>query len=230
MAKRRNTPPEVTIFRKDMMQDGAHSGHYDFIKDLSAATKRLIGDTIQYKCQQCGDCCKKGFSIELSIDEMDYLSKEHPQLKTVFAYTKGDYVHPFFNTGPECTMLDKNRCSIYKTRPFECKYYPFQLVEVEKGTIGAYEFGRKYFQLYVFEDCPGIDKGEPWSPRKMNMFMKRILSEYVRHRGMLKITYKVLTTDAFFKDRKQYGTGIIYGTDIEIREFLRDFKSKRNDD
>jgi hypothetical protein len=43
---------------------------------------------------------------------------------------------------------------------------------------------------------------------------------------MLKITYKVLTTDSFFKSRKQLGEGVIYGTEEEIDEFLKDYQTK----
>ena len=227
MARKHIKAPNVTIYKEDTnLIEEAQTSPCNLMRVDSETPKRLLGDEIRYQCQKCGNCCRHGFSIELSVDELDFLSKEHPEVKTVFAYTKGDYVHPFFNTGPKCTMLKNNLCSIYRNRPFECRYYPFHLVEVDKSTPGAYEFGKKYFQLYAYEDCAGLGKGEVWSPRKVKMFMSGILKEYVKHRSMLKITYKLLTTNAFFAKHKQYGSGVIYGTDLEIQEFLEDYQSK----
>jgi Fe-S-cluster containining protein len=227
MATKQIESPGLNIMKKKNKQDsGSKIEPIDLISRTGNVNKKLVGDTIQYKCQQCGNCCRMGYSIELSVDEMEFLTREHPQLKTVFAFAKGDYVRPFFNTGPKCSLLRNDHCGIYRDRPFECRYYPFHLVEVDADTPGAYEYGKKFYQLYVYENCSGLGKGKPWSHRKKDNFMKRILQEYVKHVGMLKITYKVLTTDIFFETRKQYGTGVIYGTDDEIREFLDDYQSK----
>jgi Fe-S-cluster containining protein len=182
-------------------------GNFDLMKRAQDKPKKLIGDMIQYKCQKCGDCCRKGYSIELSLDEMDFFLSEHPEVKMVYAYTNGKKVHPFFNTGTKCNLLKKNQCSIYRNRPFECRYYPFHLEEVDENMPEAYEYGKKFYQLYAYEGCHGLGKGEPWSPRKMKNFLSRILGEYHRHLTMLRITYKILTTDAFFKNHQQYGSG-----------------------
>lgn len=228
MARKQTFNTSTVTFLKDKKkpEDDIYIGDFNLLREMSSLKKKPINKSIKYKCQKCGTCCRKGFSIELSLEEMDYLTDKHPDIKTVFAYTKGDYVHPFFNTGTKCNKLKDGLCTIYKNRPFECRYYPFHLEEVNSPGTGVYEFGKKYFKLFAFEDCKGLGKGEPWSPRKMNSFIKRILQEYVKHKNLLNITYKVLTNDEFFKERKQYGTGVLYGTKKELDEFIEDYYTK----
>jgi Fe-S-cluster containining protein len=227
MAKEQIKPLVVKILRNDLRSnEGARKGNYGMLVLPEGENKRPVGDTIQYQCQKCGECCRKGFSIELSLDEMNFFAKKHPEMKMIYAYREGDYVHPFFNTGPGCNLLEGNECSVYKNRPFECRYFPFHLEEVNASTPGSYKFGKKHYLLFVYENCKGIGKGEPWSPRKMKSFVSKMLREYAEHYGMLKVTYKKLTTEKFLKNRKHYGTGVIYGTDEEIEEFIRDYRSK----
>lgn len=231
MAEKQLEPLEVKIFRDGQNPaDGARKGNYNMLVLPEGEKKRPVGETIQYQCQKCGDCCRRGFSIELNIDEMNFFMKKHPEMKMIYAYREGDYVHPFFNTGPGCNLMDNNECGVYKDRPFECRYFPFHLEEVNGSTPGSYKFGKKYYRLYVYENCNGLGKGELWSTRKKNSFVNKMLREYAEHHGMLKVTYKKLTTDNFFKIRKQYGTGVIYGTDEEIEEFIRDYRSKFNEE
>ena len=230
MTKNKLNPRDIDILGNiNDISDGARKGEIETFKLADGVRKRLVTSGIRYQCQKCGDCCRKGFSIELSIDEMEYLTKRHPQIKKVYAYREGDFVHPFFNTGPGCNLLKDNLCSDYRNRPFECKYFPFHLEEVNASTPGAFRFGKKYYQLYVYENCNGLDKGEVWSDRKLENFVQRMLREFAEHKGMLNITYRKLTNDDFFKKHKRYGSGVIYGTDEELKDFLKDYRSKFND-
>jgi Fe-S-cluster containining protein len=231
MAKKQIDLPEISIFKKGKKsQHGGYLGRFDMVKETDNLSKRPVEDQIQYKCIKCGECCRRGFSIELSIDEMNYLAKKHPEIKSIYAYKEGGSVTPFFNTGPKCSMLANDECSIFKHRPFECHYYPFTLEEVDAHTPGALEFGRKYYKLYVYEDCKGLGEGEVWSPRKTKSFINRILRENSERGSMLTRTYQTLTTEEFFRDHIQYGSGVIYGTEKELQDFLVDYKTKLRED
>ena len=50
------------------------------------------------------------------------------------------YACPFFN-------VDKNCCNVYPLRPFDCRLYPFLLVQMDEGLI-----------LGVDEECPYVRK------------------------------------------------------------------------
>jgi len=70
------------------ISSGARKGEITGFKLADGVSKRLVTSGIRYQCQKCGDCCRKGFTIELSIDEMEYLSNKHPQIKKVYADKK----------------------------------------------------------------------------------------------------------------------------------------------
>jgi len=227
MAKKVQNLPELNIFSEvDMSQHGGYLGRFDMIKDSDPMAKKPVGDTIHYKCIKCGECCRRGKSIELSIEELNYLAREHPEIKTLYAYEKGGSVRPFFHTGPKCSMLRNNECGIFRNQPFECRHYPFTLEEVTASTPDTIEFGKKYYKLYVYENCKGLGEGEPWSDRKKNSYINRLLREYTQHKGHLCNTYNKLTSEEFFRDHIQYDSGVIYGTEKEIEEFLKDLMEK----
>lgn len=65
-----------------------------------------------------------------------------------------------------CVFLTGNSCSIYSIRPLVCRFYPFQLRSVGKGS----------FIFTCTNECPGIGEGlqlkRGFFEKLFRMFMK----------------------------------------------------------
>jgi len=103
-------------------------------------------------CLKCKGCCR--FANVRSLWSPCFLLKEieifkkngiplclRPKAKKAkLVYSKGCYFCPFFN-------LDKNYCTVYHLRPFDCRLYPFLL-----------RSRREKVYLAVDKNCPYIEK------------------------------------------------------------------------
>ena len=87
-----------------------------------------------FKCERCGDCCKKLYIILNDSDIKDikklgYQLDSFSEIEQVGEY-KGKRV--LKKIDGRCVFLaDDNLCKIYDSRPEICKKYPFFGKEVE---------------------------------------------------------------------------------------------------
>lgn len=80
--------------------------------------------TEQYKCTQCGECCKT-CDAQLTDDDIVRICKH---LKIGFdgfydRYMNKSHLNNYLIS--PCPFLKDNKCSIYDVRPDVCKIYPF---------------------------------------------------------------------------------------------------------
>jgi Fe-S-cluster containining protein len=91
----------------------------------------LVVDKVKYSlkgnCRQCGDCCRKMYSIGTYTEkEFNFMKKIFPKYKR-FEITGRD---EFGNLLFACTLLDENGlCSDYKHRLRMCKNYPHKNIK-----------------------------------------------------------------------------------------------------
>jgi Fe-S-cluster containining protein len=85
---------------------------------------------LSFKCTECGGCCGKepGYvwlkdtDIEKMAARLD-VSKEF-FLKTYARFVSGRY-SLIEKPNYDCIFLENNRCSIYESRPKQCREFPF---------------------------------------------------------------------------------------------------------
>ncbi|WP_096894121.1 YkgJ family cysteine cluster protein [Candidatus Scalindua japonica] len=111
-------------------------------------------DGLRFECQRCGSCCRgepgvvwmtkreaKNISVSLGIST-DLFAKNYLRLIngriSLLEHSNGD-----------CVMYD-NGCSIYETRPRQCRTFPFWSSNLKNKT--EWKEQKK--------TCPGIDKGK----------------------------------------------------------------------
>lgn len=96
----------------------------------------------QIDCQECGNCCKS-LRPCVTDSEIEFLSQ-------VDKVSKKDYLHKFveiddfedikYLKDTPCRYLKDKSCSIYESRPFDCKSYPHtQKENFNSRTLGMIE-------------------------------------------------------------------------------------------
>jgi hypothetical protein len=110
---------------------------------------------VRFECTRCPICCgdteKKTRSILLLRIEAERIARKTLMTIDAFADEIEDsepYVYRMKKTANgKCVFLVDNSCSIYRTRPVICRFYPFQLT----STRGKYTF------TYT-DECPSVGK------------------------------------------------------------------------
>ena len=122
---------------------------------------QFYGNGLKFECQKdCAKCCggSPGYvwlnqhnietiSAHLNISEDEFLIK----------YTKkvGENISliDLEEDNWNCIMLKNGKCSIYESRPLQCRTYPFWHQNIEHPTVWKEEK----------EACPGIGKGKVYT-------------------------------------------------------------------
>jgi Fe-S-cluster containining protein len=78
----------------------------------------------------------------------------------------------------ECIFLKKNKCSVYKARPTQCRTWPFWPENMSSKT----------WNKEIVNFCPGVGKGKLITKNKINSFLqlernnaKEILKEKINY-------------------------------------------------
>ena len=116
-------------------------------------------ENLRFTCLKCGLCCgdtrrRKRHILLLRI-EVERISALKGRQISDFAkkvWHKFPYVFEMrkLRESGKCVFLKDNECTIYSERPIICRFYPFEMRELETGTL-------------VFrhtDECPGIGKGD----------------------------------------------------------------------
>ena len=112
---------------------------------------------VGFNCKRCALCCgdtgHKTRRILLLGSEAHQISKETQLALDRFTEeVKGfePYKYRMRKTkNGKCVFLEGNSCSIYNLRPLVCRFYPFQLKNLNDN---SYVFSCTY-------ECPGVKKG-----------------------------------------------------------------------
>jgi Fe-S-cluster containining protein len=112
---------------------------------------------VRFKCEKCALCCgdtkdRVRRILLLEIEAKSISQKTHKSVKDFAEKLNGfePYIYTMKKTeGRKCVFLKDDLCTIYKTRPLICRFYPFELKEDEN---------RKHVFAYT-DECPAIGKG-----------------------------------------------------------------------
>jgi Fe-S-cluster containining protein len=113
---------------------------------------------VRFKCSMCALCCgdteKRRRRILLLETEAQLISEVTSKPIEEFAsriQAHEPYTYEMKKTVDEgkCIFLEEEKCSIYKSRPLICKYYPFQLIPLKDGR----------HRFSYTKECPGIGRG-----------------------------------------------------------------------
>lgn len=80
--------------------------------------------TMQWKCQQSGDCCTKPGEVVMTVDEAKgigrYLALHDLQISLQIRAIGEGFIS--LKAGP-CPLYDKNTCLVYDVRPYNCRRF-----------------------------------------------------------------------------------------------------------
>ena len=121
-------------------------------------TKKIYSKGMRFQCQKSSNCCVSrgsyGF-VYLSKKDILRLSK-YTDLSIkdfIKLYCEKTYGFVHFKErrkNSECQFLEKKRCSIYKSRPTQCRTWPFWSENMKT----------KIWNEEIQSFCPGIGKGK----------------------------------------------------------------------
>jgi Fe-S-cluster containining protein len=129
------------------------------------ATTNWYADGLRFECTQCGNCCTgppgavwfddveaAAIAAELRLGEDEFRRRYAHELDGRWSLIERKTEH-----GYDCVFLDRQTlpgkavCSIYKSRPMQCRTWPFWPEIVESSRSWA-AFKRR-------TPCPGMDSG-----------------------------------------------------------------------
>lgn len=123
-------------------------------------------DGLRFECTMCGNCCTggegavwftddegKAMAAELGIPHEDFLARFTRVVRNRRSLTEHSTPH-----GMDCTFLDRETmpgkalCKVYRTRPSQCRTWPFWPDNLESRR--AWVMAKKH------APCPGMDQGK----------------------------------------------------------------------
>ena len=139
-------------------------------------------DGIKFECQSSGNCCVSRNSygyVYLSINDLKRFSKYFnlsiKDFKSQFCQTTDGFVHltEKNSLNGKCIFLKNNRCSVYESRPSQCRTWPFW-----NENMNA-----KVWNENISINCPGIGKGKKVRSDIIKKFLKE---DYKNEKTILK--------------------------------------------
>jgi len=128
---------------------------------------------IHFECQGCGCCCRnrgKYNYVYVSLPERRRLARHFRLSTRAFTIRYCDKTDGFFhlrNPEKDCLFLKGNRCRVYRTRPEQCRTWPFWIENMIE----------KVWFRDILKDCPGIGTGPLWGAKQIE---ERLLMEAER--------------------------------------------------
>ena len=127
---------------------------------------------IRFECQGSGNCCVSrgtyGF-VYLSKKDIKKLSigfktTEQNFIKNYCQKTDG-FIHlkELKKNNGNCIFLKDNKCTVYKSRPIQCRTWPFWPENMNAKTWEK--------DIAIF--CPGINKGRFYSSKNIEKILKK---------------------------------------------------------
>ena len=124
-----------------------------------------------FECQGSGNCCVSRGSygyVYLSLLDRKRLAKSFKlslkKFTQKFCDKKNKYYHlKEINKNGDCIYLIDKRCSVYKSRPIQCRTWPFW-----KENLNS-----KEWRLDIYNFCPGIGKGKFFSKENIQKIINK---------------------------------------------------------
>ena len=126
---------------------------------------------IRFECQGSGNCCVSrdsyGF-VYLSPDDLKRFAKDFnisiKMFKEKYCQITDGFIHLIEknNLNGKCIFLKNNKCSVYKSRPSQCRTWPFWNENMNP----------KVWNEDISINCPGIGKGNKIKSDSIKKFLK----------------------------------------------------------
>jgi len=119
---------------------------------------RFYQNGLHFQCTVCGECCRhSGGKVEITPIEAlkiaNALDLPYDEFLCKYGRQENGSIELVDNKNGYCIFLRGNRCSIYDSRPSQCRNFPFWPENLKSHY--------RWKQLRSF--CPGIDQGELYS-------------------------------------------------------------------
>lgn len=143
--------------------------------------KKWWSEGIRFECQGSGNCCvshgEYGFVYVTKEDRQKMaaqLGLKTTQFTKLYCKKTDGFFH-LKDNGADCIFLKNKRCTIYKSRPTQCRTWPFW-----PETMSA-----KAWKRDVVGFCPGVGKGRVWSAQEVakNLQAQKDWEETVAQQG-----------------------------------------------
>ncbi|KYC51877.1 MAG: Flagellin N-methylase [Candidatus Methanofastidiosum methylothiophilum] len=132
-----------------------------------------------YKCKQCGECCKVR-GVPLTLFDIERIEKIADKDFAVYDISRKIFAIEKRIWDNGCVFLDDVNCSIHKDKPLICRLFPlgvFYKPISESDEPYILKNGEKAY-IYVDISCPGIgEEGEPFEIEKILELCQRIKIE-----------------------------------------------------
>ncbi len=124
---------------------------------------------LRFECQETGRCCVSRGSygmVYLTLEDRRRLAG-HFRLPTAqftrrYCTATDGWIH-LKDFHDACPFLDGKRCSVYESRPTQCRTWPFWPENMSP----------KIWNEEVASYCPGIGKGRVWSGDEIDRLVQR---------------------------------------------------------
>ena len=126
---------------------------------------------IRFQCQGSGKCCVSrdsyGFVYLSNIDLKrfsKYFKLSLKAFKKKYCQITDGFIHLIEknNLNGKCIFLKDNKCSVYKSRPSQCRTWPFWNENMNAKT----------WNEDISVNCPGIGKGKKISSKLIKKYLK----------------------------------------------------------
>ena len=126
---------------------------------------------IKFECQGSGNCCISRSSYGfVYLSEIDlkrfakYFNISVKKFKEKYCQVTDGFIHLIEKKSlkGKCLFLNKNKCSVYKSRPSQCRTWPFWNENMNS----------KIWNEDISINCPGIGKGNKIKSDSIKDFLK----------------------------------------------------------
>lgn len=204
------------------------------------ATPLTNRQPIKFKCTACGACCKN-VRDSIVLEPLDAFRIVREKMKSGCTDSADDilwnmadlkelsrgfnvFVLRTVNDSGICSMLEHNRCTIYKVRPRTCRLYPFtaepcleehrikwylcteQPHHFGAGTVTAREWQRKNVsredEEYLYEECRVLPE--------LGEIMRKVPESNLQKAEQLVVVYRYLAYDFSQPFMPQYKDNMLF--------------------
>ena len=134
--------------------------------------KNIYEKGIRFKCQGSSNCCvtrgSNGY-VFLSKKDLSRLAKYFNlsliKFKNNYCQTTDGFIHlkELKEINGNCVFLNEKRCTVYKSRPVQCRTWPFWNENMNVKTWNS----------NISKNCPGIGKGKVIKKDQILKFLKQ---------------------------------------------------------
>lgn len=139
----------------------------DFItdrEDLMEEVNNWFSEGLRFKCTECGKCCtgSPGY-VFLSQNDLQRLAKHFSLSDEEFSHTYTRHVENNLALidlpgSGDCIFLKENRCSVYESRPIQCRTFPWWIHNLREPE--DWKEASKYCEGIEHPDAPLISSLE----------------------------------------------------------------------